>query len=226
MINFYIIATPIGNYNDITLRAIQTLKEVDFIVCEQEKEYKKLFSLTGIKEKKFILCNEHYEKEAIELVIPLLKKKEIGALISDCGTPLFEDPGYMLLNSIRKNRFNVTAIPGANSLVTALSLAPFKIKKFYYAGLLPREKYKRKKELENILKRKETIIILEAPYRLNNILNLLAKIAPKRKIFVPYNLTMKNEELFWGLPKNVNENIEEKKITKGEFLVVIEERIN
>ncbi|MCK4798413.1 MAG: 16S rRNA (cytidine(1402)-2'-O)-methyltransferase [Spirochaetes bacterium] len=223
MINFYIIATPIGNYEDITLRAINILKKVDFIVCEQEREYKKLFGIVGIKEKKFILCNEHNEEESIDMVIPLLKKGEKGALISDCGTPLFEDPGFKLVESIRKNGYKITSLPGANSLITTLSLSPFKINKFYYAGFLPQKKEERKIELLRLLKRKEAIILIEAPYRLKNILSLLKELIYSRRIFISYNLTMADEELFWGSPIEVEQMILSKKINKGEFLVIIEE---
>lgn len=222
MINFYIVATPIGNYEDITLRALKILKSVDFIVCEQEKEYKKLFSILKIEEKKFILCNEHYEKESIELAIPLLKNGEKGALISDCGTPLFEDPGFKLLQTIRREGFSVTALPGANSIITALSLAPFKVKDFYYSGLLPRNNDDRQKRLIKILKRRESIVIIESPYRLLKILSAIADINSKRKVFLAYNLTMENEFLIWGSPGKIKQNLQKQNIKKGEFIIIVE----
>jgi 16S rRNA (cytidine1402-2'-O)-methyltransferase len=224
MTNFYIIATPIGNYDDITLRAIKILNEIDFIVCEQENEYKKLLSKLNIKEKKFILCNEHDENEAIELAIPLLKNNEKGALISDCGTPLFEDPGFKFLTALRNAGFSITSLPGANSLITALSLSPFKINEFYYAGFLPKKEEERNKYFLNLLKRKETIIIIEAPYRLKNMLNMLKKFCTSRKIFLPYNLTLPDEKLFYGHPDEVESEIIRNNINKGEFFIFIEEK--
>ena len=186
MFDFFIIATPIGNFEDITLRAVKILKKVDFIVCEEEREYRKLFSNLKIKEKKYVLCNEHNESDAIDLVIPLLKNGEKGALISDCGTPIFEDPGFKLIETIRKNKFKVTSIPGANSLILSLSLSPFEIKNFYYNGFLPKKTDEREKEIIKILNRNEAIVLIESPYRLKNILELLKKnILHSRDIFNP-----------------------------------------
>ncbi len=225
MIHFYIVATPIGNYDDITLRAINVLKEVDFIVCEEEKEYKRLFGILGIKEKKYILCNEHNENEAIEIILPLLKNGEKGALISDCGTPLFEDPGFKLIKEIRKNNYKITALPGANSIINALSLSPFKIKDFYYAGRLSQKTEDKNKEISKLLKREEAIIIIDTPYRLMNIISLLKKFDNNRKIFLSYNLTMEDEELIWGKPDFVEKETIKKNIKKGEFVIIIEPKI-
>ena len=222
MINFYIVASPIGNYEDISLRALKVLKEIDFIVCEQENEYKKLFGSLGIKEKKYILCNEHYENEAVELVLPLLEKGEKGALISDCGTPLFEDPGFKLIKSIRNNGYKITALPGACSIITALSISPFEINDFYYAGRLSPKNEDKKKEISKLLKRKESIILIDAPYRLMNIISLLKYFDNKRRIFISYNLTMEDEELLWGTPEFVEKKLIKKNIKKGEFVIIIE----
>lgn len=221
-INFFIVGLPIGNYRDITLRAIDILKEVDFIVCENEKEYKKVFTYLNIDIKKFVLCNEDSEKESIELVIDLLKKGEKGALISDCGVPVFEDPGFLLIDSIRKNGYRVTSVPGANSIITAISLSPFKIRKFYFASFLSQKKELREKELRDLIKRKECIILMESPYRLNNIIELFKKIIPKRNIYIPFNLTMDDEKFFYGKPEYVEKEIIKNNIKKGEFLIVIE----
>ena len=220
--NFYIVATPIGDYNDITLRAIEILKNIDFIVCEEEKEYRKLFSYLKIDIKKYIVCNEHSEKEAIELTIDLLRKGEKGALISDCGTPLFEDPGFVLINAIREKGFLITSLPGANSLITALSLAPFPIKDFYFAGFIPKKGIERERFILNNLKRKEIVIFMETPYRLINLLDLLKKTLNNRKVYIPLDLTMKQERLFYGNINDVYEKIKESNITKGEFLIIIE----
>ena len=225
--NFYIVATPIGNYNDITIRAIEILKNVDFIVCEEEREYRKLFSYLKIDIKKYIICNEHSghrEKEATELVIDLLRKGEIGALISDCGTPLFEDPGFALINAIRENGFLIVSIPGANSLITALSLSPFPIKDFYFAGFIPKKDNEREKFILDNLKRKEMIIFMETPYRLINLLDLLKKTLKNRKIYLPLDLTTKKEKLFYGNINEVYEKIKKSNTTKAEFLIIIERK--
>jgi 16S rRNA (cytidine1402-2'-O)-methyltransferase len=222
LINFYIAATPIGNYQDITLRALQILKDADFIVCESEKEYKKLFSILGLKEKKYIVCNEHGEADAIDLVLPLLKNKETGALISDCGTPLFEDPGFKLVDAIRKSGYRITSLPGPNSIITALSLAPFKIKDFYYSSLLPKNKELRIRELIKINKRKEAVIIIEAPYRLLELLDSIKEVMGRRKVFLAYDLTLENEAFFYEFAETIIKELNQKEIKKGEFIIILE----
>jgi len=215
------VSTPIGNIGDITARAREILNSIDFIVCESEKEYKKLFYLLGIKEKKFILCNEHNEDEAIELSLPLLKKGEKGALISDCGTPLFEDPGYRFLNVIRGHGYKVTSTPGVSSLITAISLSPFKIENFFYAGLLPKNNFEREKSLRELLKRKEVIIFIETPYRLKNIIDAINKSNSPREICIAYNLTMEDETIIWGNIKEIEKKIKILNIKKGEYIIII-----
>lgn len=221
MYNFYVVATPIGNLGDITTRALNILNSIDFIVCESEKEYKKLFYLLKIKEKKFILCNEHNEDEAIELALPLLKNGEKGALISDCGTPLFEDPGYKFLNMIRGHGYKATSLPGASSLITAISLSPFKIENFFYAGLLPKNNTEREKSFRELLKRKEAIIFIETPYRLKNILDTINKLNSQREICIAYNLTMEDETIIWGNIKEIEKKIKILNIKKGEYIIII-----
>ena len=218
---FYIVATPIGNYKDITYRAVEILSQVDFIVCEHEKEFKKLFSVLKIDEKKYIVSDKKREESTISIVIDLLKKGENGAIISDCGTPLFEDPGFNLIDSIRREKFSIVSIPGANSLITAITLAPFQIKKYYFAGFISREKNEREKEVNKLLSRKETVILMESPHRLQNILELLEKYASNRTIFIPINLTLESEKLYYGNVKTVKKMIISDNIEKCEFLIVI-----
>jgi 16S rRNA (cytidine1402-2'-O)-methyltransferase len=222
LINFYIVATPIGNYQDITLRALKILEKADFIVCEEEREFKKLFGILGLKEKKYIVCNEHNEDEAVELVLPLLKNNETGALISDCGTPLFEDPGFKLIKAIRENGFKITSLPGPNSLITALSLSPFKIKDFYYTGLLPKNKELRKEALIKISKRKEAIIIIDAPYRLLELMSSIKEVLANRKVFLAYDLTLESEAFFYGKSDEIMSSLAQKGIKKGEYIIIFE----
>jgi 16S rRNA (cytidine1402-2'-O)-methyltransferase len=223
--DFYIVATPIGNYNDISIRSVEILKKADFIVCENENEYKKLFGRLGIKPVNFILCNIKNEKDTIELALDLLNKKKVGALISDCGTPMIEDPGFELINVIKKKKFTITSLPGANSIIVGITLAPFRIKDFYFAGFLPVKSELREKALVDILKHKETIIFMETPYRLRNTLVLLKKLVKSRKIYIPYNLTMEDEEILYGNAKEIEDLIIRKNITKGEFLIFIQNQV-
>ncbi|MBP7553819.1 MAG: 16S rRNA (cytidine(1402)-2'-O)-methyltransferase [Spirochaetes bacterium] len=222
MSDFYIVATPIGNYKDITFRAQEILQKVDFIACESEKEYDRLFGALRIPKKKFVVCSRDNEREAMEISYDLLKKGESGALISDCGTPLFEDPGFELLSFLRKKNIKIITIPGVNSIITALTLAPFKVKDFYFAGFISQKREIREKEIDLLLKRRETIILMESPYRLKNILELLRNRLKNRAVFVSYNLTQTDETLFYGDIAKVEKEISMKNINKGEYLIIIE----
>lgn len=222
MSDLYIVATPIGNYDDITIRAKETLEKVDFIVCEHEREYRALFSRLGIALKEFVICTKKNELEAIELVYELFSEKKRGALISDCGTPLFEDPGYKLIQAVRAKGYKVTALPGPSSLITALSLSPFKVTDFYFGSFLPVGKGERESRLRDLLKRGETIVLFETPYRLKNIIELLKRYCGERRIYIPFNLTMESEQLFWGRPGEVLKRLEKANVEKGEFIIFIE----
>ena len=227
---FYIIATPIGDYQDITFRAIEALKSVDFIVCEHEREYQKLCGYLQIPQKKYIVSDRKREQSAIPMILDCLRRGETGGLVSDCGTPLFEDPGYRVLDAIRRENIKspksplaeIVSLPGPNSIIVALTLAPFEIKDFYFAGFITRDNDKRSAELGRLLKRRETIIFMESPYRLQNTLALLKKLAGSRNVYIPFDLTMPNRKLYYGKADKVAAAIAKDGIEKGEFIVVVE----
>ncbi|MBP5705714.1 MAG: hypothetical protein J6W76_00395 [Spirochaetales bacterium] len=227
---FYIIATPIGDYQDITFRAAEALKSVDFIVCEHEREYQKLCSMLHIPQKKYIVSDRKREQSAIPMILDCLRKGETGGLVSDCGTPLFEDPGYRVLDAIRRENdktpkkplAEIISLPGPNSIITAMTLAPFEIKQFYFAGFITRDNDKRGAELGRLLQRRETVIFMESPYRLQNTLELLKKFAGKRNVFIPFDLTLPTRKLYYGKPDKVAAAIAADGIDKGEFIVFVE----
>lgn len=223
---FYIVSTPIGNCQDITLRALNILKTVDFVVCEHGKEYKKLCLDLGIPIKEYIECQRKRESEALEVVREYLEKGKTGALVSDCGTPLFEDPGFDLLRYIESKNIRLVSLPGANSIMTALPLAHFEIKDFYFAGFISQKKEQREQELKKLLKRQETIILLETPYRLINIMDLLVKHAPERQMLLPFNLTMNDEKVYKGTPVRIRKMLLNDNNEKGEFVIIISPESN
>jgi 16S rRNA (cytidine1402-2'-O)-methyltransferase len=220
--SIYIVSVPIGNWADITRRAIEILDCVDFIICEHEREYDALFGRLGLSRKKYIIYRHKNEHEALELVLDALKDNERGALITDCGTPAFEDPGQELVREITSRGYTVTAVPGPSSLMTGLSLCPFPISDFYFAGFIPRNGGERENALKRLVSMKETVIFLETPYRFRNTLELLKKHCPNRRIFVPCNLTMDNEHLFSGYPGDVWNDVVSSGLEKCEFLVFLE----
>lgn len=219
----YIVSTPIGNYDDITLRAINILQEVDFIICEEYKEAKRLLHHLKI-EKELHSLNEHNEKEFSFDLLKLIQEKKSAALISDCGTPLFSDPGITLANLCIESGIEIIPIPGASSLMAALVGSGFNINKFYFAGWLSPKSDLRKKELLRLKGIKELIIIMETPYRLKSILNDITKVfSEKTKGVIAFNLTLPTEKFYRGSIKDLLKLVEEKNL-KGEFVLMIDNK--
>ena len=216
----YIVSTPIGNYEDITLRALRILKECDFIICEEFKEARRLLSNYKIQKELFSI-NEHNENEnANELILKLLEGKT-AALISDCGTPLFSDPGHLLVELALQNKIDIVPVPGASSLLTALVGSGLDFEKFYYYGWLSPKKDIRRKQLYDLRKIKDTIVILDTPYRLQSLLEDVAKIIGENvSVVLAYELTKENEKFYRGTALQVF-NIAKKEKLKGEFVLMI-----
>ena len=219
----YLVSTPIGNYEDITFRAIRILKEVDFIICEEFKEARRLLSYLEI-EKELMSLNEHNEDEIVNDIILKLSGGKFAALISDCGTPLFSDPGHLLVELCIAQNINITPIPGANSLLPALTGSGLDFEKFYYYGWLSPKKDERRKELLRLRGIKETIIILDTPYRLKRLLlDIVKMIGKNKRVSVAFELTMKDERFYRGTAEEIL-NIAEQKNLKGEFVLVLDNR--
>jgi 16S rRNA (cytidine1402-2'-O)-methyltransferase len=216
----YIVSTPIGNYEDITLRALRTLKECDFIICEEYKEARRLLSHYKI-EKELFSINEHNENEnANELIIKLLEGKS-AALISDCGTPLFSDPGHLIVDIAMQNRIDVVPVPGVSSLLTALVGSGLDTEKFYYYGWLSPKKDIRRKQLLDLRKRKETIVLMDTPYRLKTLLEDIVKLLGANiPCVLAFELTKEKEKFYRGNAGNIL-NVVVKENLKGEFVLII-----
>ena len=165
----YIVATPIGNLDDITLRAINTLKEADIIVAEDTRHSLKLLNHLGIS-KPLISYYRHTEEVKYEKILEKIKEGNNIALISDAGTPIISDPGEVIVKEAIKENIEVIPIPGACAAITALMAAGVDTKKFVFYGFLSINKKLRKKELEEIQKERKTIILYEAPHKLKNTL--------------------------------------------------------
>jgi len=216
----YIVSTPIGNYEDITLRALNILKEVDFIICEEFKEARRLLSKYSIEKELFSL-NEHNEEESSREILKKIKEGKSAALISDCGTPLFSDPGTQLVQMCIDAKIDVVPIPGASSIMSALVGSGFKLDKFYFAGWLSPKSEIRKKELLRLKNVREIIVLMETPYRLKAILADISKIfGEKTNLVVAFDLTLPNEQFFRGTAAYILKIAEEKNL-KGEFVLLI-----
>lgn len=220
--NLYLVSVPIGNYDDITIRALNVLKDADLIVCEELKEARRLLSNYKI-EKELLSINEHNEKENSPLIIDLLKQGKNIALISDCGTPLFSDPGHYLLELCIQNLIKVTPVPGASSLLTALVASNFNIEKFYYYGWLSPKKERRKQELINLKKRKDLIIFMDTPYRLQQLIEDISNIMGNKNSLLAFELTKPGENFFRGSINQILHEVKDKKL-KGEFVFIFDNR--
>ncbi|MFA8342534.1 MAG: 16S rRNA (cytidine(1402)-2'-O)-methyltransferase [Rhodothermaceae bacterium] len=219
----YLVSTPIGNYEDITLRALNILKESDVVVCEEYKEARRLLSKYEIQ-KELISLNEHNEDESSREVIQLIKDGKKIALISDCGTPLFSDPGHTLVDMAIQANITISPVPGASSLLPALTGSNFDIEKFYYYGWLSPKKEIRKKELLNLKKRNDLLVIMETPYRLKQLLGDVSKVfGSKTQIVLAYKLTQPEEIFYRGEIGSILKTVTDQKL-KGEFVLLVNNR--
>ncbi len=219
----FLVSTPIGNYEDITFRALKILKGADFIICEEYKEARRLISHFQIEKELFTL-NEHNENEVVNDIILKLLEGKSAALISDCGTPLFSDPGHLLVELCLSQNINVTPIPGANSLLPALTASGLDFEKFYYYGWLSPNKQTRRKQLTDLKKVKEVIVLLDTPYRLKGLMTDIVRVLGKNiKVVLAFQLTMKDEKFFRGTTEEIL-NIAEQKNLKGEFVLIVDNK--
>lgn len=218
----YLVATPIGNYDDITFRAINVLKLVDVVVIEERKEGLRLLAHYGIPEKVVENLNEHNEAAASFHILEHLKQGRNVALISDAGTPVFSDPGQILVRKAIDLNIGVVPIPGASSLMPALTVCGFAIDQFLFYGFLSPKTPRRISELRQLRTEKRTMVFMEAPYRLVPLLRDLAEVFENdRRVCIAFNLTMPDEQLFRGTSRELYRSFE-KKGMKGEFVVVVE----
>lgn len=213
----YIVSTPIGNLKDITLRAIEILKEVDFIICEDTRVASILLNNFEIK-KELISLNAFNEKNKIDFLIKKIEEKN-AALISDAGTPTISDPGIKLVSLAIKNGINVIPIPGPSALIAALTVAGFPTNSFLFEGFLPQKKG-RQKLLSELSKEKRTIILYESSHRIEKLLNELNDFMPNRMLAICRELTKKFEEVIRGYPEEILTNLTSNQ-KRGEFVVVI-----
>ncbi|MCZ7611261.1 MAG: 16S rRNA (cytidine(1402)-2'-O)-methyltransferase [Ignavibacterium sp.] len=214
----YIVSTPIGNLKDITLRALETLKEVDFILCEDTRVSVNLLNHYGIS-KDLISLNAVNESHKIQSIITKLKSNKTGALISDAGTPLISDPGARLVSACLENEIEIIPIPGASAILSALCMSGLPTDSFVFEGFLPQKKGRQTK-LKQLALEERTIILYESMYRIEKLLNELNEFMPERYNVVCREITKKFEETWRGYPKDILENYSDK-VVKGEFVVVI-----
>jgi 16S rRNA (cytidine1402-2'-O)-methyltransferase len=216
----YVVATPIGNLEDMTYRAVRILSEVALVAAEDTRHSRKLLEHYGIKAR-LISCHEHNEKERSDELVQRLHQGESIALISDAGTPAIADPGYRLVRAARQAGLDVVCVPGCNAMIAALSISGLPTDSFTFAGFLPAKKNARRALIEQVRAAESTQVFYETPHRLLAALTDLLEICgPEREIAVGRELTKKHEELFWGPLSQALEHFSAKSV-KGELVLML-----
>lgn len=220
--SLYLIPTPVGNMEDITMRAVNTLKMVDVILCEDTRITSELLNKLGIK-KKLIHSDDHNESGLREKVLDMLKDGQNIGLVTDRGTPIISDPGYKIVEFVAKNNFNVISLPGPTAFVPALTASGLNPSPFIFYGFLNSKESKREKELENLKNLPYTIIFYEAPHRIKEMLESILKIFGNRNIVLAREISKKYEEIIRDNVENIINIVDS---LKGEMVVVVEGNTN
>jgi 16S rRNA (cytidine1402-2'-O)-methyltransferase len=214
----YVVATPIGNPRDITLRALDVLQAVDAVICEEYRQGSTLLKRLEIQ-KEIIEVNEHNEVTQSPVVLDRLRMGQVMALISDCGTPVFADPGATLIRMLVEQGIPVVPVPGASSLMATLSILDVKLDRFIYAGFLPRDRAERKKALKHLRSTRFPIILMDAPYRLAPLLGDLDEVyGGGALITLAMDLTLPGETIFRGTLSEASRSFGQR---KGEFVLIV-----
>ena len=213
----YLVPTPIGNLEDITLRALNILKEVEVIFSEDTRETSLLLSHYGIK-KKLICLEDHNENIVKNKVLKYLNDGHCIAIVTDRGTPIISDPGYKTVKLIVDSGYNVVSLPGATAFVPALTVSTIEPLPFLFYGFLNSKENKRKKELEVLSKIPYTIIFYEAPHRIKNTLDNMLEIFGNRNISVSREISKKFESIYRGNLEKIVTDIDN---IKGEIVIVV-----
>ena len=214
----YIVPTPIGNLEDITIRALNVLKEVDVIFAEDTRTTKQLLTNFNIN-KKLISSHLYNENQNENKEIDYLKKGKNIAIVSDRGTPVISDPGYILVKNAIKNGYNVVCLPGPTAVIPALVMSGLSGGPFTFYGFLNSKESKRKKELETLKQSPYPIAFYEAPHRLKKTLNNIYEIFGNRKIAIVREISKRYEEVIRGTVENLLKTVEN---LKGEIVIVVE----
>lgn len=220
--SLYLIPTPIGNLDDITIRALNVLKMVDFILCEDTRETGKLLNYFNIR-KKLVSCHEFNEDKIKDYVIQELSNGRNIGLVTDQGSPIISDPGYIVVREVIKNNFNVISLPGATAFVPALSSSGITPSPFLFYGFLSSKESKQKKELESLKKLKYTMIFYESPHRIKFTLFNMLKIFGDRNISISREISKIYEEIFRD---KISKLLDFCDNMKGEMVIIVEGNLN
>lgn len=217
-----IVSTPIGNLGDISERALQTLRDADYVLAEDTRRARQLLTHFAISQS-LVSCHEHNERKRVASVLNDLAEGKTIALISDAGTPLINDPGYQLVSAVRQAGYKVSPIPGASSIIAALCVSGLPTDQFFYQGFLPAKSSARKAMLESFKNETYTVVFLESTHRIvASVQDMLAVLGESRQVTLARELTKQYETIVDGdLSQILAYLLEEENHTKGEFVVMI-----
>ncbi|MFC1622025.1 16S rRNA (cytidine(1402)-2'-O)-methyltransferase [Patescibacteria group bacterium] len=215
----YIVATPIGNLSDISNRALETLKNVDYILSEDTRETQKLLARYDIQASQLIYTDQKHTK-TLPKIIKLLQEGKNLALVSDSGMPVISDPGYKLIRELRRLDINIDVIPGPDAITSALAISGLPTDKFVFLGFLPKGSSQRKKILEKYGKLDATLTIFESPYRLGGLVQDIFDVLGHREVSLVKDLTKKHQKVITLPIKDVLAKLDDVK-KKGEYVVLV-----
>ncbi len=215
----YIVATPIGNPEDITLRALKILNSVDGVICEERRAGSTLLKKLGITPRELLPLNEHNEPaEAAQIALRMVKGESF-ALISDAGTPVFADPGAELIRHAVEYGVETVPVPGPSSLMAALSVLDFKLERYVFGGFLSRVPDQRRKELQRLRGLQMPVVLLDTPYRLSALLEDIARVfGQNQRLTLAFDLTLPGERIYRGTPGEIKAMVGQR---KGEYVLII-----
>ncbi len=216
--SLYIVSTPIGNLEDISLRALRILKEVDLIACEDTRRTRKLLTYYNIHTP-LTSYYQHNRVRKTQVLSKLLKEGKKIALVSDAGTPGISDPGFLIIDRAISEGFEVVPVPGPSALITAIVVSGLPTNGFVFLGFLPRKKGKIRKELEKAGLLGKTVVFYESPFRIQNTLDIVHEVLGNCRVVVARELTKKFEEIIRGNLEDVITELKGRKI-KGELVIM------
>jgi 16S rRNA (cytidine1402-2'-O)-methyltransferase len=216
----YLVATPIGNLEDMTFRAVRVLREAGVIACEDTRHSRKLLDHFGI-DRPVVSYHDHNEMERSGSLLDRLQGGESVALISDAGTPLISDPGYRLVHEAARQGIPVVPVPGASAILAALTASGLPTDSFFFAGFLPPKSGQRRKRLEELQSLDSVLVFYEAPHRILESLADIGEVLGSRECVLTRELTKLHEEFLRGAPTELAATLRQKEAIKGEMTLVI-----
>lgn len=213
----WVVATPVGDYDDLSIRALKVLRECDLVICESTKETSKLLRHHGVTGKTYEVLDEHSKPEDVKALVEFCKTKSV-ALVSDGGTPAFCDPGADLVALCRRAKVDIKPLLGPSSLMGLLSLAGARLDQFVFRGFIPAETEARRKALQALQTERRPVVLMDTPYRLKKMLAEMEEFFPKRRLFLVRDLSLPTEKAMDGSAAELRQACGEE---KAEFMLLL-----